>query len=86
MTEAVMRFPKKAVRRPTKRHLMKWCQNMEMSAGEELKKYSSWESYYQGDFIDHDRFGQGRVQSCFGNKIEVIFEDKMRILVHRLVF
>lgn len=68
------------------RHQAKWNESVVAKLEDTIKKYSSTESFYKGDLIEHERFGRGRVQTSFGNKIEVIFQDKMRILIHRLLF
>lgn len=52
----------------------------------DTKKYSTSESFYVGDFINHNNFGVGYIQSSFGNKIEVLFEDKIRTLIHMVMF
>jgi hypothetical protein len=50
------------------------------------KSYGVNDSFYIGDFIDHKKFGLGYIQDSFGNKIEVLFEDKVRTLIHMVVF
>lgn len=51
-----------------------------------LKSYSTLSSYYVGDCIEHKSFGLGYIQDSFGNKIEVLFEDKVRTLIHMVMF
>lgn len=72
--------------RTSKKHLMKWTERVEEKLNGKIKEYSSSESFYKGDLINHNHFGKGRVETSFGNKIEVIFQDKMRILIHRLIY
>lgn len=50
------------------------------------KNYKTTDSFYVGEYIDHNSFGVGYIQSSFGNKIEVLFEDKMRVLIHMVMF
>jgi hypothetical protein len=52
----------------------------------EARDYDMSQSFYEGDYIAHGSFGLGYIQSTFGNKIEVLFEDKVRLLVQRVVF
>lgn len=52
----------------------------------EASEYNKSASFYQGDYISHAKFGIGYIQTTFGNKIEVLFEDKVRLLVQRVVF
>lgn len=50
------------------------------------KNYNSNESFYTGDIICHENFGLGYVESSFGNKIDVLFEDGAKTLVHMVMF
>lgn len=59
-------------------------QNLMTDSSTELKKYSFRGSFGTGDLIDHASFGKGYVTSAHENKIEVLFEDKLRILVHNI--
>ncbi len=52
----------------------------------DAKTYEKSESFYVGDCISHKYFGVGFVQLSFGNKIEVLFEDRIRTLIHMVVF
>ncbi len=63
---------------------LKWSDLMNIRKGE-TKPYQSASSFYVGDYITHKSFGMGYIQSSFGNKIEVLFEDKIRLLVHRIL-
>ena len=53
---------------------------------ENAKEYSSNESYYIGDLICHLEYGLGTVTSSFGNKIEVLFNKKLVVLSHKVMF
>ena len=46
------------------------------------KRYSPTDSYALGDVVDHARFGVGLTTIKAGNKIEVVFEDGVKTLVH----
>lgn len=47
------------------------------------KSYSISENFAVGDVIDHASFGKGVVQSLMsGDKIEVIFQEQIKTLVH----
>lgn len=54
--------------------------------GKDTKSYSTNQSFYVGDIIQHNSFGLGYIQDSFGNKIEVLFEDKIRVLIHMVMF
>lgn len=62
-----------------------WTDLMNKMKGE-ASEYNKSASFYQGDYISHSKFGIGYIQTTFGNKIEVLFEDKVRLLVQRVVF
>lgn len=48
------------------------------------KEYSIRGSFQMGDLIDHPTFGQGVVEKLIDdNKIEVLFQDDFRTLMHR---
>ncbi len=48
------------------------------------KRYSPTGSYAQGDVVEHARFGVGVTTTIkAGNKIEVVFEDGVKTLVHQ---
>lgn len=46
------------------------------------RPYSPSEVYAAGDWVEHPKFGQGRVTQARGGKIEVRFESGSRVLVH----
>ncbi len=48
------------------------------------RAYSIKDSFVMGDIIDHPTFGQGVVERLIdNNKIEVIFQDDYRTLMHK---
>jgi hypothetical protein len=46
------------------------------------RHYSPNEVYSQGEWVDHPKFGQGKVTEARAGKIEVRFESGNRLLVH----
>ena len=46
------------------------------------RPYSTGESYAAGAFVEHPRYGLGRVEGARGTKIDVRFNDGVRTLVH----
>jgi hypothetical protein len=46
------------------------------------RPYSTQESYAAGAFVDHPRYGVGRVEDSRGTKIDVRFGDGVRTLIH----
>jgi len=61
-----------------------WNKRMDTFKGEEIS-YSPKGSYVPGDLIDHTTFGKGFVEKKIDlNKIEVIFENDIKILVHNI--
>jgi len=49
--------------------------------GKKSVRYRMSESFETDDVIDHDKFGKGIVIGINNNKIDVVFSDKLRILV-----
>lgn len=50
----------------------------------ETKSYTIRGSFITGDIIDHPTFGQGVVEKLIDdNKIEVLFQDDYRTLMHK---
>jgi len=47
-----------------------------------VRSYSPTEVYAEGDWVEHPKFGQGRVTLARGGKIEVRFESGNRLLLH----
>ncbi len=50
--------------------------------GLEARPYSPRESFVVGEVLQHSRFGQGKVMSARGKKIEVEFPEGRKTLVH----
>ncbi len=46
------------------------------------RPYSPKEVYAEGEWVDHPKFGQGKVTQARGGKIEVRFESGSRLLLH----
>jgi len=47
-----------------------------------LRAYSPRETYAAGEWVEHPKFGRGKVTEARGGKIEVRFESGPRLLVH----
>lgn len=53
--------------------------------GKKHQAYSIKAHFELGDIIDHPKFGSGVVDRIFdSNKMEVVFESDMRILIHNV--
>ena len=46
------------------------------------RPYSPKEVYAVGEWVEHTKFGRGRVTQARGGKIEVRFESESRLLLH----
>lgn len=46
------------------------------------RPYSTKEVYAEGEWVDHPKFGQGKVSRARAGKVEVRFESGSRLLVH----
>ncbi|HLL77133.1 MAG TPA: hypothetical protein VK421_17910 [Pyrinomonadaceae bacterium] len=46
------------------------------------RPYSAAETYAAGAFVEHPRYGVGRVEDARGTKIDVRFDDGVRTLIH----
>ncbi|HZI20470.1 MAG TPA: hypothetical protein VEY09_17945 [Pyrinomonadaceae bacterium] len=46
------------------------------------RPYSPRETYAEGEWVEHSKFGAGRVTSTREGKIEVKFNDGVRLLIH----
>ena len=46
------------------------------------RPYSPKEVYAAGEWVEHTKFGRGRVTQVRGGKLEVKFESESRLLVH----
>ena len=58
-----------------------WMEEMGKASGK-AKAYSIREKFIAGDIIDHKKFGPGIVQELIDDKIEVLFEHELKLLVH----
>lgn len=58
-----------------------WTQELSKASGKP-KPYTIRELFEIGDIIDHKSFGPGIVQSSANDKIEVLFQHEIKILVH----
>lgn len=58
----------------------------ELHGSDNARPYRADTSFGQGELIDHPSFGRGYVMTVLspGNKMQVLFDDKRRILVCRL--
>ncbi len=67
---------------PTKRTRQTWSEVMQEASGKPHKTYSMAGSFGEGDWIEHNTFGLGCVQSFTPpNKITVRFADSTRMLI-----
>ena len=58
-----------------------WMEEMGKASGK-AKAYSIREWFEAGDIIDHKSFGPGIVQTLIDDKMEVLFEHEIKLLVH----
>jgi len=58
-----------------------WIQEMGKFKGT-ARPYSIRDIFILGDIIDHKKFGPGIIQEIIDNKIEVLFQHEMKLLVH----
>ncbi len=58
-----------------------WMEEMGKASGK-AKSYSIREKFESGDIIDHKKFGPGIVQELIDDKIEVLFQHELKLLVH----
>lgn len=62
-----------------------WKEELGKSSQKVHKGYSPKGTFHVGEVIDHLTFGEGIVQKSFdGNKIEVLFEKDIKILIHNV--
>jgi len=47
-----------------------------------VRPYSPRETYAEGEWVEHAKFGRGKVVQARGGKIEVRFESGPRVLLH----
>lgn len=75
---------KKPTARKTKKSISVgelWAEELSKFSGK-AKVYSIRERFDQGDMLDHKKFGPGVVQECIDDKIEVLFQHEIKLLVH----
>ena len=58
-----------------------WMTEMGKASGK-ARPYSIREKFITGDIIDHKKFGPGIVQELIDDKIEVLFQHELKLLVH----
>jgi len=58
-----------------------WMDEMGKASGKS-KPYSVKDLFVVGDIMDHKKFGPGIVQNLIDDKIEVLFQHELKILVH----
>ena len=58
-----------------------WIEEMGKAAGKSVK-YTIRETFEVGDILDHKSFGPGIVQNLVDDKIEVLFQHEIKLLVH----
>jgi hypothetical protein len=46
------------------------------------RAYATGESYAEGEWLSHPRYGVGRVKAVRGGKIDVKFDKELRTLIH----
>jgi hypothetical protein len=47
-----------------------------------VRDYSPKEVYVTGEWVEHSKFGRGKITLARGGKIEVRFESGSRLLMH----
>ncbi len=73
---------KKPVKRTTKSRARSWTSVMAQRTPDDAGAYSMTERFEADQLISHPRFGLGVVRTAAGNKIEVLFEEGTKLLVH----
>ncbi len=58
-----------------------WMEQMS-NTNNKSQKYSVREKFAKNDIIDHPKFGPGIVQQIIDTKIEVLFRDDLKVLIH----
>lgn len=59
----------------------KWQELHELSEGQPAKKYKITDSFEANTAIDHVKLGWGYVLTSQNNRLEVLFEDGIKLLV-----
>jgi len=81
MTENKDKTPRKRVKTQKKDPERDFELLMEKLKGKKTVPYSMSESFKAHDVIDHDTFGKGIVIMTSHEKMDVVFSDKLRVLV-----
>ncbi len=81
MTEKNGKTPRKSVRPKRKDPAKDFELLSEKFKGKKPVRYSMSGSFKEDDVIDHSTFGKGIVISTSYKKMDVVFPDKLRILV-----
>lgn len=63
------------------RLLEKWQELHELSEGQPAKKYVISDSYEANTSLDHSKLGWGYVLTSQNNRLEVLFEEGIKVLV-----
>jgi hypothetical protein len=64
---------------------VEWQEQLRSKQGKASKAYAPVNDYATGDVIEHPSFGLGVVKSVKeGNKIDVIFQRDVKVLIHRM--
>ena len=58
-----------------------WIEQMNKASGK-ARAYGIREVFAVGEIIDHKKFGPGIVQEIIEDKIEVLFQHELKLLVH----
>lgn len=58
-----------------------WTEEMNKASGK-AREYGIRETFLTGEIIDHKKFGPGIVQNTIEDKIEVLFQHEIKLLVH----
>lgn len=58
-----------------------WIEEMNRASGK-ARQYGIRETFTTGEIIDHKKFGPGIVQNTVEDKIEVLFQHEIKLLVH----
>ncbi|MDD0854216.1 hypothetical protein HBN50_13975 [Halobacteriovorax sp. GB3] len=73
---------KKRRKRRVKKPVVDW-ERVTLMHHTDFKTYKMKEEFEKGDYLVHASFGRGFVEESNQKNIEVLFEDKKRILMHR---
>lgn len=71
-----------AARAPRKAATARRGKALEEAPSGPVRAYSPRETYAEGEWVEHAKFGRGRVTQARAGKIEVRFESGPRVLLH----